>query len=499
MNVFVTVGGIAYNVIIILVCTGFILWRRQAQASRKEEDFLFGGKQIHWFACAATMALTTLGGGHINGLTFMSWSTGAATIVFCLGHGFFFLFAMRYTGIWYRRTGCATINELFGKMFHPALVPILAGIGVGYCWLVLCVETQGMAQVFSSMTGLTNLQGGIIGAIIGLLYVFLAGIEEVGLVNAVNAVLMYVFGFIVLVFIGYNTTIGGWQPINDTLLASNPQLVAAFGNPEILRGYVIGTFLVTTFGMGFVQGNVQAVACVDNVGVLRKACMAAIPLNVLFGVIMLSMGLASKALNDMGMLHSPHGAAGVVELVLNYMPSWLQVCVIGVFLAAMLSTFAMLSLALATMFNRDILVYFPSFKNMSPRKEALLSRTWILLAAVTAAFAAVTIQAATNFALTWAWAWFVPLFFLFVIGMEWKRSRVGGLTTIIICWFFNIVLTFTPLAEVFHLEGNNYSIFMIVLSVGLGLIFTGLDKNASMSYRKLYAIQRAEFDAARAK
>ena len=498
MNWFVTIGGIAYNIIIILVCTGFIMFRRRASANHGGEDFLFGGKQMGWFACAASMALTALGGGHINGLSAQSWSTGVATIFYCLGHGLFFIIVMRYSGLWYRRMGCDTVNQLFGRMFNPALVPILAGFGIGYSWMVLCVETQGMAQVISSMTGLSNLTGAIIGAVIGLLYVSLAGLEEVGLVNSVNAILMYVFGIIVLVFIGYNTLIGGWQHINDTLLAQNPELLHALGNPEILRTYVIGTFLCTVFSMNFIQGNLQSVAGVPNVQVLRKACTAAIPLNVFFGVIILSMGLASKALVDQGMLSSPNGAAGVVELVLTYMPSWLQICVIGVFLAAMLSTFAMLCLSIATMLGRDVLSYFPAFQNMSKQREGRVSRVIILVSGISAAFAAITIQAQTNAALTWGFAWFIPLFFLFVIGMKWKRSAKGALATVIICWVFNMLLTFTPLASVFHLEGNNYSIFMIVLSVVLGLLFTALDKNAMVNYRTVYNEQRAAFDAARA-
>jgi SSS family solute:Na+ symporter len=498
MNWFVTIGGIAYNIVIILVCTAVIMAKRKAREGYKE-DFLFAGRSLGWFTCAAGMALTALGGGHINGLTAQSWSTGVATMFYCFAHGFFFIIVMRYVGIWYRRMGCSTVNELFGKMFNPAFVPLLAGLGIGYSWMVLCVETQGMAQVISSMTGLSNLNGAIIGAIVGMLYVFLAGLEEVGLVNAVNAILMYVFGIIVLIFIGYNTFIGGWEPINDTLLANNPELVYALGNPDILRTYVIGTFFATMLGMNFVQGNIQAVAGVENIQVLRKACNWAIPMNALFGVIILSMGLASKYLNDTGLLHSPHGAAGVVELVLNYMPNWLQICVIGMFLAAMLSTFAMLSLAIAIMLNRDTLSSFAWFKNMSPKRETMISRVWILLAGSTAAFAAVAIQAQTNTALTWGWAWFVPMFFIFVIGMKWKRSRKGAMATIIICWVLNVVLTFTPLAAVFHLEGNNYSIFMIILSVCLGLLFTALDKNAAISYRKLYEIQRAAFDAATAK
>lgn len=494
MHWFVTIGGLAYNVIIVLACYAVIMWRRKRRGDT-EEDFLMGGKQLGWFACAASMALTSLGGGHINGLSAQSWETGVATIFYCIGHGFFFLFALRFCGIWYRRMGCSTINDVFGRMFHPVLVPILAGLGVGYCWMVLCVETQGMGTVISGMTGLPNIAGCIIGIAIGILYVYLAGIEEVGLVNSVNAILMYVFGAVVLVFIGYNATIGGWQPINDTLLANNEELVHALANPVLLKSYVIGTLLVTAFGMNFIQPNIQAAAAVPNVNVLRKACTACIPMNVLFGVIIISMGLASKGLVDMGMLEAENGAVGVVYLVMNYMPSWLQVCVIGIFLAAMLSTVAMESLALATMMNRNILSYFPRFKNMSAKREASLSRAWIIIGGITSAFAAVTIQAQTNAALTWGFAWFVPLFFMFIIGMFWKRSRTGALITLIVCWVFNIVLTFTPLASVFGLEGNNYSIFMIVLSLGLGIITTALDKKASPSFRSVYTKQRAAYDA----
>lgn len=496
MHWFVTIGGLAYNLIIVLVCYAVISMRRKRKGVT-EEDFLTGGKQMGWFACAASMALTSLGGGHINGLPAQSWATGVATIVFCIGHGFFFLFALRFCGIWYRRMGCSTINDVFGRMFHPVLVPILAGLGVGYCWMVLCVETQAMGTVISSMTGLPNIAGCIIGIILGILYVYLAGIEEVGMVNSVNAILMYVFGTVLLVFIGYNSLIGGWKPINDSLLANNEELVHALANPALLKSYVIGTLLVTAFGMNFIQPNIQAVAAVPNVKVLRKACTACIPLNVMFGVIVISLGLASKGLVNMGMMEAENGAVGVVSLVVTYMPSWLQVCVIGMFLAAMLSTVAMEALALAMMMNRNILPYFPKFRNMSAKREASLSRLWIILGGITSAFAAVTIQAQTNAALTWGFAWFVPLFFLFFIGMYWRRSRVGALFTLIVCWIFNILLTFTPLASVFGLEGNNYSIFMIALSLGLGIITTALDKKAKPNFRGVYTKQRAAYNAQR--
>ena len=67
MNQAVTIGGIAYNFIIIAICTIFIFMRRRKR--KAQEDFMFGGRQMGWFAIAASIALTALGGGHINGMT----------------------------------------------------------------------------------------------------------------------------------------------------------------------------------------------------------------------------------------------------------------------------------------------------------------------------------------------------------------------------------------------------------------------------------------------
>lgn len=498
MNWFVTIGGIAYNIVIILVCTAIILLQRKRKTDGKEKDFLYGGKQIGWFATAAGFALTALGGGHINGLTAQCWSTGVGTMFYCLGHGVFFIIIMRFTGVWYRRSGCATANEMYGKMFHPVLVPLVSGVCLGYSWLILCGETQGMGNIIATMTGIPNWAGCLIGAGIGLLYVLLAGMEEVGLVNSVNAILMYVFGIICLIFVGYNSVIGGWQPINDTLLAENEELLHLLGNGEILRTYIIGTFLTTCLGMNMIQANLQAAAAVPNVNTLRKACTAAIPLNVLFGVIMISLGLAAKGLSNMGMLTAVDGASGVVELVINYMPSWLQVCMIGVFMAAMLSTFAMLELTVATLLGHDILGFYPKFKKSYEARPNTINRIIIVVSGVLAALAAVMEKGAVNMAMTWGMAWFIPLFFIFTMGMYWKRSRWGAVATTIICWFFNMLLTFTELAAIFKLEGNNYSIFMIVLSIVLYAIFAAIDKKAAPPYKKVYKEQRARYDAARA-
>jgi Na+/proline symporter len=105
-----------------------------------------------------------------------------------------------------------------------------------------------------------------------------------------------------------------------------------------------------------------------------------------------------------------------------YLPSWLQVCVIGVFLAAMLSTFAMMTLAFATCVVRDILSPFKKFRNLTMKQQTFWIRFFILFSAITGGISAVTIQAQVNFGATWSMAWLDPMFWVFVVGIQWKRS-----------------------------------------------------------------------------
>ena len=496
MNILVTSGALLYNVIIIVACTIYVVVKDRVAKKKTGagEDLAMSGRSLHWLPCAAAIALTALGGGHINGIGATTWEVGYSAAFFAFGTGFSMIIVFRYTGVWFRRSGCVTVNELIGKMFHPALAPILGALGIMYCWLVICVETQGMAPVIAQITGLTNFQAGMVGAIIGVLYMVVAGMKQIGLVSMWNAILMYVFGFIAMFYIGFAK--GGFAAVESgSILANNPELLHALGNPAILRAYVIGTFLSGGLGLNMAQPQVQAIGAVDDVKTLKKACLAAVPMNTLICVIIIALAIMGKALP--GTSGMENGAEGLIGTVLMYLPNWLQVCVIGVFLAAVLSTFAMCVLTGVTQFTRDTLGYFPKYRNMSAAKHAVLNRVWILVIAFSAAVCAVMIRTNTQGALTWGFAWNIPTFFVFIIGLHWKRSPKGGLIAFIVSWALNIVLTFTPLAAVFGLEGNNYSIFMMIASLVVGVVATALDKNAKPSLKATYKKQRALYDSGR--
>jgi len=325
--------------------------------------------------------------------------------------------------------------------------------------------------------------------------------DEISYTGIVNAVLMYVVMIIALVMTG-GLIPGGWSTVNQSLLANNPHLVHALANPDIFRAYVIGAFLSAVLGMAMVQSNNQGVLSVQKVSILKKACVWAIPMNVLFCTLCICLALASKTLFEAGLISleglPPIGAFGMLVMIVAFFPGWLQILLIGVFLSAMMTTFAILALSLVTVFSKDLLGGFKFFQNMSRKKETAVLRVLLVVICGSAGVTASLIQANTADALTWGMSWNIPMFAMFIIGLHWKRSRTACAVALIFCWILNILLTFTPLRSVFYMDGNTFAIFMCIASAVLGVIITALDRNTKISIKKMYKSQRAAFDAERA-
>lgn len=48
-------------------------------------------------------------------------------------------------------------------------------------------------------------------------------------------------------------------------------------------------------------------------------------------------------------------------------------------------------------------------------------------------------------AINWLFAWVIPVFPVFVLGLWWRRNTRVALVTLIVSWIINCVWTFTPL------------------------------------------------------
>jgi len=490
MNWLVTIGMLGYNVAIILIVSAWLAVR--AKSRNIAEDFILSGRNLPWYVIAATNALTCIGGGHILGLTGQSWATGVASMWFSISMCASFLLIMMYVGPWIRRMGFVTTAGIFSEMFGDIVRPLITGVSVAACFGIVTLETQGLGAVVMISTGVPMWFGVIIGGFIGMLYILIAGMKEVGWVNLINATLMYIAVILTLIYLAMRLP-GGFEPVSDFYINSGQShLLTIFGSGEIIRTYVIGTFVSCLFYNPIVQQCAQVSVSAKNSNNIKKAVTLAILLNFMFSALMVGLGMIAQTLPDAAAMGA--GGPAMLYMIVAYLPTWLTIWILGVFIAALLSTWGMLTLASCTHIVKDIMEKYYARAPFSMKQEGRYTRIVIVIFGIVA-IAVSTLLPTVTPAIVWCFSWTTPMFVMFAIGMHFKRSTIGCLVTWIIAWVLNMLLSLTPIMEMMHLEGNNYSIYMLVVSLVFGYLLTALDKKAKPSFISEYKKLRAQWDA----
>lgn len=465
MNAGILIAVLIYEVAIILG-VGIWLARRSASRPSAEGDFALAGRDLPVPVVAITLALTVLGTAHILGIFEMSWFLGAAAVWFSIAHVILLVLVCLTTGLWVRRLGLTTVPEILDLLFGRVTRLIVSCTMAGVVFGILTIETQGIGIIISSMTGWPIRNGAVVGAILGICYVVFAGMKEVGWLNLVNAVVMYLGLILATVFLAFRLPGGNYDSVAEYYTdGTNDFMLNIYGTPEIFFAFALGTTIAVVFSQGINQMLMQPCMSAKSEKTIRKALWIAAPLNGLFGVFAVVIGLTAKTVPEFAAL-GPKVAA--TTMLVNYLPPWLAALLLASFLAAILSTFAMTSLAPATIFTVDI------YKNLYRPKatEAEMARvmriTIVVLAVIAMSVAAFLppILAAMN----WLFSWLVPIFWIVIFGLFWKRNSKVAIATLVAAWIANSAWSFTELP---HLLGipempNAYITLGVTLVVGIG-------------------------------
>lgn len=464
MNAGILIAVLVYEVVIIL---GVGIWLAKRDASRpsREGDFALAGRNLPVPVVAITLALTVLGTAHILGIFELSWFLGAAAVWFSISHVILLVLVCLSTGLWVRRLGLTTVPEilelLYGRITRLVVSCTMAGVVFG----ILTIETQGIGIIISSMTGWSIRNGAVVGAILGICYVVFAGMKEVGWLNLVNAIVMYLGLILATIFLAFRLPGGNYSSVAEYYTsADNDYMLSIYGTPEIFFAFALGTTIAVVFSQGINQMLMQPCMSANSEKTIRKALWIAAPLNGLFGVFAVVIGLTAKTVPEFAAL-GPKVAA--TTMLVNYLPPWLAALLLASFLAAILSTFAMTSLAPATIFTVDI------YRNLYRPKatEADMARvmriTIIILAVIAMTVAAFLppILAAMN----WLFSWLVPVFWVVVFGLFWKRSSAVAVTTLVAAWTANSAWSFSELPQLLNMADvpNAYVTLVVTLAVGI--------------------------------
>ncbi len=432
--------------LVVIIGASVVIRKREAKMLAQEGGFALGGRSMGLALLAPTIALTVLGAAHITGIFEMSYGMGAAAIWFSIAHVTLIVVACFGTGIWVRRLGVVTVPEAIKGMYGPGIGLAVTCTMAGAVTGVLTLECQGLGIVINALTGWGIAQGVFVGGILGLLYVILAGMKQVGAVNLVNIIIMYIGLIVAMVVIAFKLPGGNFDIVVENL-HNDPEggtfMTSIFGTPQIFVTFAVGQLLAVTFCQSISQMLMQTFLSAKNEKVIRKSVWIAAPLNGMFGVFAVCIGLAARSIPEYA-ANGPKSAA--MSMIVDMLPVGVSALLLASLLAAILSTFAMTTLTPATMWVNDI---YKAYINpeAEEKKLANMTRVLIVIIGVYAMFVSTALPTILD-AIGWIFSWVIPVWFTVAFGIFWKRNPVVAGLAIGVSWFFNLIWSFTPIRDV---------------------------------------------------
>lgn len=430
-----------------------------------EEGFANANQSLSVSVVGITLALTFLGSLHVFGVMEQSWDMGFTSIWVSVAHVLLICIICLGPGRWVRRLGVNTVPEMMEQLFGRRIRVASSCANAAVVFGMLTMEAQCIGIVFASLTDLTIMEGAIIGGIIGMLYVLLAGMEQIGIVNVINTVVMYA-GLILcgLSLGGYLP--GGWDAVEHYYISTNQlEQLSFLGSPEVILAFGIPMVISTVFAQGISQQGLQVCMAAKSERVVFKSMILAAVLNGLFIVFTVSIGVAAKSIPELAAL-GPKSAGPA--LIVHFLPPWLVAWLCASFLGALLSTFATNVMAPAALFVQDI--YVALYKTKATLKQqTLYTRIMIVILSIIATIASFFLPHMVQGAV-WLFSWLIPIFWLTISGLFWKRSRRAAEITLFATWAGNLLWTFTPVSAWLGMAGVMNSYVTLVLTLVLGII-----------------------------
>lgn len=471
MNTAMLAGVLVYA---LLLVGGSLFWLARRTASGGEAEFELAGRGLSVPILIPTLALTILGSAHILGVFEMSWFMGGTAMWFGLACALAIAVVCLTTGRWMRRLRLATVPELLEYLFGPGIRTAVCCVMAGVIFGLLTLETQGIGILLAAATG-WNIQACVVMAgALGVLYVILAGMKEVGWINLVNCVVMYLCLILATVYIAAALPDGFDTVAEHYRQAGEAHQLTIFGPMELLLTFALGLVIAVNFSVPVNQFMLQVAMSARSERAVVRAMWLAVPINGLFCVFIVVLGMTAKTLPEFAGL-GPKLAAPT--MLVQLLPGWLAVLLIGSFVAAVLTTFAMTCLAPATIYSMDL--HKRLFRPGATGAEITrVTRTGIVLLGV-AATAIAGFLPPILAALSWLLAWLIPILWLVFTGLFWRRSTTAAAVTLVLAWTANMIWTFTPVAEAMGLQQvkNVYVALAVTLVAGtLANLFVGRAK-----------------------
>ena len=464
---------VAYELLTI-VLVGIWVARIQSRRKGQESDtFTHAGHGLPVPAVALTLALTVLGAVHVIGVFEMTWGLGAPVLWFSYAHVIMLCIITLATGRWVRRLKISTVPQFLESAYGLETRLLVSCAMIGAIFGIITLEAQGLGVLFYTMTEWPIHIGGIVGGVLGLLYVLLAGMREISFLNIINAVVMYIALILAVVFIGFALPGDGYNTVAEIhRAAENGPSLSPIGDVGVIVGFGLPIILAIAISQSVSQMTLQTAMSAKSEMTLMRSMWIAAPVNGMFAVFAVILALAAMSMPEFA---DRGPKVATTDMLVELLPSWLSALLLAAFVGVILSTFAMTALASSTLFATDI--YKRLFnRNADENDVTQATRIGIVVFGVLAMGVSVFMPPILN-GVAWLLAWMTPVFWVLVYGLFWKRNQnvvVAGLLT---AWTLNSLWSYTDISGWIGLGGvhNAYVTFIsgfVVMTLGI-LMFGG--------------------------
>lgn len=450
---------------------------KHAAAKESDDSFVTSNRDLPVPIVGVSLALALLGAVHVFGIMEMAWGIGAASIWFSIAHVTTLSIVCLCTGRWVRRMKVATVPEMIAKLFGKKIAIIVTCVVAGQTFAILTMEVQALGIIFNTLTfnSISIQMGAVVGGLAGIAYVIIAGMKEVGFVNMINTIVMYVGLFVGIIFLSSKLP-GGWGAV-EAYYTSNDMshMINIMGGSGTFITFGISNVIAVTFAQGISQMGLQSAMAAKSEKTVAKALWIAAPVNGIFGIFTMAMGIAAKFLYETNQLQVANDAmaaktAGATMLV-EYLPGWLVAWLLAAFLGAVLSTFAITTLGMGVLFANNI--YVLKKPNATGAEKTKVTRLFIVLTGIIAMGVSSFLPEIVNGA-NWAFAWLVPLFWNVIYGLFWRRNKKAAGAVFAVSWLLVLIWTYTPLPAIIGLKSIPLPYVTLAVAIILGIPLNAL-------------------------
>ena len=452
---------------------GVVSWLIQKGKRSKGEsqsDFALGGRSLGTWAIGTTMCLTLLGSGHLTGTWEGCLSLGTSQIWHVMANGFAMVLGAVTIYCWARRMRVTTTGDISTKLYCKELSVLIAAVNIAVGWAVTSFETQALGILINSMTGFPLRYMVVVSSVIGLCYIIFGGTKQAAMLNQINVIILYVGMFGALFFVlkmlpGF--TFDSVKEFYAANPAEYPNFLSFTGGQHHFIEVVIPILLSPFFAHCCGQQTIQTAASAKSEKALKRICWFVGPMNVIIGAISICIATTARTMPEFAQFDNKLVTA---QMLVNSLPDWFIAILFAAFVAALLSSYGGFLIGPATVITVDFIKEFYK-KDMTEKQEANYIRIFIGVGAVVTCLMALTLPTIVNM-FTWVYSFMIPVFFLFIFGLWWKRNAVVGVTAFAASWVIATVWTLFPqVPQALHM--GNVHICYVIIVVSLVVLVVG--------------------------